>query len=222
MSSSNLRIRDLGYLPGTLPTGPTNTLLDVPGVHISQVTVPTSSDLQHESTATKGLTVVSCRPPREFYKPCHASSFVFNGNGELTGIRQAADWGYINTPIAFTNSLSLGTVFDGMWDWIMDQQDALQWSGLSRARHYGTPVVGETADWLINSDTRHSRLSKEDVRKCFDGLKGLNEGGIVQEGQHGGGAGMVSLMGERVASIFETARRVDDLRHMLTLSPIHF
>lgn len=105
-------------------------------------------------------------------------------------MRQAADWGYINTPIAFTNSLSLGTVFDGMWDWIMDQQDAMQWSALSRARHYGTPVVGETADWLVNSDPRQSRLSREDVKKCFDGLKSIGDGAVVEEGQRGGGAGM--------------------------------
>ena len=114
MAAQPLRIRDLGYSPGVLPTGPTNSILDIPGVHVSQVTVPTSDDLSHGLTATKGLTVISARPPREFYKPCHASTFTLNGNGELTCSRQIADWGYINTPIAFTNSLSLGTVFDGM------------------------------------------------------------------------------------------------------------
>ena len=190
MSSRTLRIRDLGYSPGSLPIGPTNSILDVPGVHISQVTVPTSTNLKHGSTASKGVTVICPRPPKEFYKPCHASAFTFNGNGELTGMRQAADWGFINTPIAFTNSLSLGTVFDGMWDWIMDQQDEMGWDALSRARHYGTPVVGETADWLINSDTRHSRLSKDDVTKCFDNLRSAEDGVVVSEGQFGGGAGV--------------------------------
>ena len=38
-----------------------------------------------------------------------------------------ADWGFTNTPIAFTNSLSLGTVFDGMWDWILEKQEEMGW-----------------------------------------------------------------------------------------------
>ncbi|KAK3687019.1 hypothetical protein LTR37_019228 [Vermiconidia calcicola] len=186
----SLRIRDLGYAPGVLPTGPSNSILDVPGVHISQVTVPTTSG----STARKGLTIISPRPPNDFYKPCHASSFCFNGNGELTGARQMDDWGYTNTPIAFTNSLSLGIVFDGIWDWVMDRQDDMGWDGFTRARHYGTPVVGETADWLINSEVRATRLDREDVKKCFEGLKSRDDGAVVEEGQVGGGAGMTCHM----------------------------
>ena len=190
MSSQHPRIRDLGYTPGVLPPGPTNSILDIPGVHISQLTVPTSPNLQHNSTATKGLTVISPRPPAEFYKPCRASTFTFSGNGELTCSRQIADWGFTNTPIAFTNSLSLGTVFDGVWDWVMDQQDAFGWDELTKARHYGTPVVGETADWIINCDVRASRLDKEDIKRCLQGLKSKEDGAVVQEGQFGGGAGM--------------------------------
>ena len=192
MSQQSLRVRDLGYSPGVLPTGPTNSILDVPGVHVSQITVPTSSDhgSGSGSTAKKGLTVVSPRPPEDFYIPCRASAFTFNGNGELTCSRQIEDWGYINTPIAFTNSLSLGTVFDGMWDWVMDRQDEMKWGSLGRARHYGTPVVGETADWSINSDTRQSRLDRQDIKKCFEGLRCREDGATVEEGQTGGGAGM--------------------------------
>lgn len=32
-SHRQLRIRDLGYLPGQLPTGPKNSILDVPGIN---------------------------------------------------------------------------------------------------------------------------------------------------------------------------------------------
>ena len=137
-----------GYVPGVLPTGSTNSILDVPGVHISQTTVQTASDLGTGSTATKGVTIISPRAPKDYYKPFRASTFTLNGSGELTCKRQIPDWGFINTPIAFTNSLSLGTVFDEMWDWILDKQDEMRWDEMTRARHYGTPVVGETADWL--------------------------------------------------------------------------
>ena len=58
------------------------------------------------------------------------------------------------------------------------------------ARHYGTCVVGETADWFINGDVKESRLEKENIRKCFEGLKSKEDSAVVQEGQFGGGAGM--------------------------------
>lgn len=190
MPAQRLTIRDLGYNPGVLPPGPTNSILDVPGVHISQATVPTTSTLPSNSTATKGLTVLSPRPPTEYYRPCAASKFTFNGNGELTGTHQIADWGFTNTPIALTNSLSLGSVFDGVWDWVLEQQDALGWDDFTRARNYGTPVVAETADWIVNSDVRKSRVEREVIRSCFEGLRCKEDGGVVQEGQAGGGAGM--------------------------------
>ncbi|KAI7277348.1 hypothetical protein KC345_g6677 [Hortaea werneckii] len=146
------------------------------------------------STATKGITVISPRPPKEFYRPCHAGTFTFNGNGELTGSRQIADWGFINTPIAFTNSLSLGTVFDGVWDWVMDEQKAMGWDDKTQSRHYGTPVVGETCDWIVNSEVRCSRLEKEMVMRAFRGLQSKEDGAEVVEGQAGGGAGMTCHM----------------------------
>lgn len=191
-SSDNVTtgIRDLGYSPGILPTGKSNSILDVPGVHISQVTVPTSDNLKEGSTACKGVTVILPRGPKDFHVPCHAGTFTFNGNGELTGSRQIADWGFTNTPIAFTNSLSLGTVFNGCWDWVQDRQDELGMDDLMKARTYGTPVVGETADWWVNSETRRSRLSKEDIAQAFSNFKSLEDGAVVEQGQRGGGAGM--------------------------------
>jgi D-aminopeptidase len=185
-----LRIRDLGYAPGAIPTGPTNSILDVPGVAISQVTVSTSETLEHGSTATKGLTVLHPRGAKNFTTPSYAGRHTFNGNGELTGSGQVADWGFINMPIALCNSLSLGTVIDGCWDWVQDEQDRQGMDSMTRARTYGTPIVGETADWYVNSDTRQSRLDRSDIASAFSGAKSVDEGGMVQEGQYGGGAGM--------------------------------
>ncbi|KAF7189664.1 Beta-peptidyl aminopeptidase BapA, partial [Pseudocercospora fuligena] len=179
------RIHDLGYSPGIHPPGPTNSILDVPGVHISQLTIPTttsSNSKSPNSTACKGLTLISPRPPQSYHAPCAASTFTFNGNGELTGSRQISDWGFINTPIAFTNSLSLGTVFDGIWDWILEQQDSKNWSGRDRSRNYGTPAVGETADWLVNCDVKASRVGRQDVARCFQNLRSGADGGLVKEG----------------------------------------
>ncbi|KAF2719143.1 DmpA/ArgJ-like protein [Polychaeton citri CBS 116435] len=186
----SLRIRDLGYTPGELPAGPTNSILDVPGVHVSQHTVPTSDDLPEGSTAKKGCTIISARSPKDWYKPCHASTFTFNGNGELTGSQNIADWGFINTPIIFTNSFSVGSCMDAMWDWMMEQKKALGWDELTAARNYGSPVVGETCDWWINSEVEKTRLDRPAILETFSQLKSKEEGGSVQEGQAGGGASM--------------------------------
>ena len=55
-------------------------------------------------------------------------------------------------------------------------------------------MVGETADWLVNCKVRDSRLSKSDVSRAFESLKTKEDGGYVQEGQFGGGAGMTCHM----------------------------
>lgn len=99
----DLRIRDLGYAPGIHNPGPSNSILDVPGVHVSQVTVPTSNNLPEWSSAVKGCTIITTRPPKDFYKPCAAATFTFNGNGEMTGANQIRDWGFVNMPIACEN-----------------------------------------------------------------------------------------------------------------------
>ncbi|KAF2160505.1 hypothetical protein M409DRAFT_29126 [Zasmidium cellare ATCC 36951] len=193
-TNQNLRIRDLGYSPGIHSPGPSNSILDVPGVHVSQITVPTSNNLPSWSSAVKGATIITPRPPKEFYKPCAAGIFTFNGNGEMTGANQIRDWGFVNMPIAFTNSLSCGSLFNGIWDWVLDQQDAMKWSPLDKARHYGTPVVGETSDWLVNSVIRESRLSEADIRKCFEGLKSREDGEPCRRHHHAGGTGTSSRL----------------------------
>ncbi|KAI9708600.1 MAG: hypothetical protein M1820_003818 [Bogoriella megaspora] len=178
-----MRIRDLGYSPGTLPPGPTNSILDIPGVSIGQVT-------PHNTTThtRKGVTAIFPRPKNSILTPCFAGISVLNGNGEMTGKFQIDDWGFTNTPILLTNSLSLGVVFDTVWQWALDFMDELKLDPLAQARNYGTPVVAETCDWYLNG-TRGSRLESSDVRKAIE-VAGNGEQKEVLEGSHGGGAGM--------------------------------
>lgn len=192
---ARVTVRDLGYTPGLLPPGPTNSLLDIPGLGISQLTLPTlpsSHPSPPTSTATKGCTLILPRPVANMHSPCHAGYALLNGNGELTGANQIQDWGYVNTPICFTNSLSLGRCFQGVWDWILKRHGERGSSELTVSREYGTPVVGETADWLVNSGRAlpFSRLSEADVAGAFENVRTREEGGVVAEGACGGGAGM--------------------------------
>ncbi|PSK51610.1 hypothetical protein B9Z65_2877 [Elsinoe australis] len=191
-----MRIRDLGYNPGVKPTGQTNSILDVPGVGISQVTVPTTASAEAiakekgKPCAKKGLTVLLPRPAEKCHLPSYAATHIFNGNGELTGRAPIADWGFVNMPIVLTNSCSLGICYDSAQDFMYDLYNKHGFNLMDMARNYGTPVVGETADWWINSDIRATRIGPSDVKKCFEGIKTREEGGEVLEGSYGGGAGM--------------------------------
>ncbi|PQE29969.1 peptidase family S58 protein [Rutstroemia sp. NJR-2017a WRK4] len=185
MSKSRITIKDLGYSPGQLAAGPKNSILDVPGVHVGQNTVGEDGD-----DARKGLTVIFPRHPDSITVPCYAGMHTLNGNGEVTGSYQIKDWGFTNTPIALTNSLSLGTVFQSVWTWILKRAQEKNASLNELSHNYGTPVVGETADWLLN-DVYQSALTPAEAAAAFENAFTQRE---VQEGQYGGGAGMTCHM----------------------------
>ncbi|KAF7920969.1 hypothetical protein EAE99_007821 [Botrytis elliptica] len=181
MSTTRLTSKDIGYVPGQLPPGRKNSILDVPGVYVGQNTVGNDGD-----DARKGVTVIFPRHPDDITIPCYAGLHTLNGNGELTGNYQIKDWGYSNTPIAITNSLSLGTVYQALWQRVLDLA-AKKESPIEEVSHnYGTPIVGETADFILN-DVYKSSLTLEEVKPAFENAMTQGE---VQEGQYGGGAGM--------------------------------
>ncbi|MCJ1388251.1 hypothetical protein MMC18_001096 [Xylographa bjoerkii] len=178
-----MRIRDLGYLPRELAPGPKNSILDVKGVSVGQRTVHE----EHNSVAChKGVTVILPRPVNDIQRPCYAGLHALNGNGELTGSFQINEWGLTNTPIALTNSLSLGVAFSAQWQGLIRRARSHGQDDLVLSRNYGTPVVAETADWLLN-EIEHTVLEPQHVFQAFDATATQTE---VLEGAHGGGAGM--------------------------------
>ncbi|KAI9665825.1 MAG: hypothetical protein M1821_003759 [Bathelium mastoideum] len=179
-----MRMRDLGYAPSNLPPGPTNSILDIPGVSIGQKTI--SNPDTHTRT---GITALFPRPAAAVQsEPCYAGLAWLNGNGELTGAFQIADWGWTNTPVVLTNSCSLGTAIDAVWAWLLDAMDAAGWDALAQARAYGTPIVAETADWFLNG-ARASRIPAAEVREAIE-VAAAGTQREVWEGSWGGGAGM--------------------------------
>ncbi|KAI9727049.1 MAG: hypothetical protein M1834_008517 [Cirrosporium novae-zelandiae] len=176
-----MRIRDLGYTPGWLKPGPKNSILDVKGVHVGQITIEEGGDVR------KGVTVILPRDADDVVDiPCYAGMHCLNGNGQVTGSFQIKDWGFINTPIALTNSTSLGLVYDALWRWVLSQHKAKGKTIYQIGRDYGTPIVGETADWWLN-DVFRSAIAPADIDKAIENASTQES---VQEGQHGGGAGM--------------------------------
>ncbi|KAL4952195.1 peptidase family S58-domain-containing protein [Aspergillus filifer] len=167
-SNTRPRIRDLGYSPGRFQPGPQNSILDVPGVTVGQVTI------HREPSIHTGLTVIF---PRGVQKtrtiPCYAATHDLNGMGELT-------------PIALTNTVSIGKVYDGLFLHNLQQAAESGEDDISVSRRMGIPVVGETYDGLLN-DISASVIDKETVYEAIKASETQNE---VFEGNFGGGTAM--------------------------------
>ncbi|KAI9741430.1 MAG: hypothetical protein M1818_004236 [Claussenomyces sp. TS43310] len=125
--------------------------------------------------------------------PCYAGMHTLNGNGEVTGAFQIKDWGFTNTPLALTNSCSLGIVYHTIWQHTLALAKARGDAPRQLSRAYGTPVVGETADWWLN-DVHDSALPASVVHEALRAAYANGGQREVLEGQHGGGAGMTCHM----------------------------
>jgi D-aminopeptidase len=176
-----MRIRDLGYSPGRLPPGPKNSIIDVEGVSVGQVTIHQDPDVH------TGVTVILPRPEADIQKPCYAGVHALNGAGELTGSFQIREWGWTNTPLAMTNSVALGKVYDAIWHWSFKRSREAGQSTQELIKNYGAPVIGETCDWYLN-DLTIDAVQQQHVYDAFENAKTQSE---VFEGSYGGGTGML-------------------------------
>ncbi|KAL2850612.1 peptidase family S58-domain-containing protein [Aspergillus pseudoustus] len=181
MMTSRPRIRDLGYSPGKFPPGPKNSILDVKDVSVGQITLHEGTDIH------TGLTVILPRKIEELHVlPCYAATHDLNGMGELTGTHGLTEWGFFNGPIALTNTLSVGKVYDGLFLWQFEQALKAGQTDLEASRRLNIPVVGETYDGLLN-DISASVIDKNTVYSAIEASKTQSE---VLEGNHGGGTAM--------------------------------
>ena len=88
---------------GILPSGPRGTIADVAGVAVGHRTLA-EGDLQ------TGVTVVCPHPADPFTRKVPAAAVVFNGFGKSVGLLQVNELGVLETPIALTNTFSVGTI----------------------------------------------------------------------------------------------------------------
>jgi len=177
------RARDLGIIIGSYPTGPANAITDVPGVKVGHRTlVAGDGELKPGSGPVRtGVTVII---PRDdvWHKKVAAGSFVLNGTGEMTGLSWVAESGFLEYPIALTNTLNVPRVANGMMNWMIKRYPAI---GIEDDTL--TPVVAECDDGRLN-DIQGRHVSEQDVMAALDGAAG----GPVKEGTVGAGTGMIS------------------------------
>lgn len=183
-----MRVRDLGLRPGRLEPGPRNALSDVAGVTVGHRTLHEGSDIR------TGVTVVLPAPDiRE--SPMYAGVSVLSGTGELCGLTQVREWGMLETPIALTNTLSLGAVSEGLVRWLLRQDPEM-----GREEGVVVPLVAECDDSWLN-DIRALAVRPEHVLEALD-----DASGDFAEGNIGAGTGMTAF--DCAGGIGTASRRV--------------
>jgi D-aminopeptidase len=165
------RARDLGLAPGVFEPGPLNAITDVAGVSVGHLTLN-----QGDSVRT-GVTVVVPHQGNLFQDKVPGAVFVGNAFGKLAGSTQVDELGTIETPIALTNTLSVGAVVEGIVGWTIAQP------GNDTVRSVNA-LVGETNDGGLN-DIRGQHVRPQHVLAALKAARP----GAVEEGSVGAGTG---------------------------------
>jgi D-aminopeptidase len=100
----------------------------------------------------------------------------------MTGLAWVAESGFLEYPIALTNTLNVPRVANGVMNWMIKQ-----YPGIGIDDDTLTPVVAECDDGRLN-DIQGRHVSEMDVLKALDEASS----GPVSEGTVGAGTGMVS------------------------------
>ncbi|MBP1606740.1 MAG: aminopeptidase [Acidobacteria bacterium] len=175
------RARDLG-VPFVGAPGPLNAITDVAGVTVGHATLISGDGPLKvgEGPVRTGVTVVLPRGADSNTRPTFAGWFSMNGNGEMTGTTWVEESGFLEGPVAITNTHSVGVVRDALIAW--RARSAPDSSGY----WWSLPVVAETYDGFLN-DINGFHVKE---RHVFEALASAS-GGRVAEGNVGGGTGMV-------------------------------
>jgi L-aminopeptidase/D-esterase-like protein len=173
------RARELGLVPlvgGS--AGRLDAITDVPGVEVGHTTLVSGQGrlVPGKGPVRTGVTVVHPRG-KASGDPVFGAWFTLNGNGEMTGTTWLQESGFLEGPIAITNTHSVGVVRDAILQWQASRPGLQPW---------GLPMVAETWDGLLN-DLNGFHVRAEHAIAALDGA----HGGPVAEGNVGGGTGMV-------------------------------
>jgi L-aminopeptidase/D-esterase-like protein len=173
------RARDLGVPFDGVP-GPLDAITDIQGLEVGSVTLISGNGplIVGQGPVRTGVTVILPRGKTNS-DPVYAGWFSLNGNGEMTGTTWIEEGGFLEGPVAITNTHSVGTVRDAVIAWGLRH-------GARGEQAWSLPVVAETFDGFLN-DIDGFHVRPEHVFSALDGA----QTGPVAEGDTGGGTGMV-------------------------------
>lgn len=178
-------VRELGIRIGRMQPGVFNSITDVKGVRVGHLTriednvqVP---GLPETSSIRAGVTAI-LPAGRAYSKRLVAGGFILNGVGEMLGLTQVMEWGWLESPILLTNSHSVGKVHAGVVEHMCKK-----YPDLGTESDVVIPVVGETDDSFLN-DVRIGTCTVQDTIRA---IEAATNGPVVQ-GSVGAGAGMMT------------------------------
>ena len=175
-----MRARDAGLFTASGRTGATNGIVDVAGVAVGHCTLVSGNGALEvgKGPVRTGVTVIIPRVESPATSPVFAGIHRLNGNGEMTGSHWIDESGLLTSPIALTNTHSVGVVRDALVRVEAAQRSGHDWWSL--------PVVAETWDGVLN-DVNGSHVTADHVD---DALGDANHD-AVEEGNVGGGTGII-------------------------------
>lgn len=155
---------------GSLPAGAGNCISDVPGVTVGHAT---SADGEVQT----GVTVIRPHQGDEFLSKVPAGVAVINGFGKSVGLVQVQELGVLETPIALTNTFSVGEVATAQIRQAIarNPQIGRQWPTCN-------PLVFECNDGYLN-DIQAFAVSGDDYRAAYQSAAPAFEQGSVGAGR---------------------------------------
>ncbi|MEC5424204.1 P1 family peptidase [Virgibacillus sp. C22-A2] len=162
-----------------LSKGKTNCITDVGGVKVGHVTL--YEKLDEESTICTGVTAILPHGDDLFNTKTRAASAVINGYAKTAGLVQMNELGLIESPIMLTNTFSVGAVWQGTLQYMLNGNREIGDSTNSI-----NIVVGECNDSYLNS-IRNQIVSPEHAIQAIESASS----NPTEEGAVGAGKGMV-------------------------------
>ncbi len=175
------RARDIGIPFDGIP-GPLNAITDVVGVEVGHSTILSGSGKNTRGQGPVRTGVTAIFPRGKSNNPVFANWYSLNGNGEMTGTTWVTESGFLETPILITNTNSVGVVRDAVLKWFVQKE----W--YKEEWWYIYPLVAETYDGFLN-DIYGFHVRENHVYEALNNAKT----GPVEEGNVGGGTGMITL-----------------------------
>ena len=170
-----------GIVVGTLRSGPFDLITDVTGVRVGNVTKISGNGrlVPGVGPVRTGVTVVV--PDDDIWNDrVAAATYDLNGNGEMSGAHWVDESGFLEVPIALTNTLNVARVDDGVIDWLIARHPQI---GIRD--DVPLPVVAECDDQGLN-DIQGRHVSPADTVAALQGARS----GTFARGDVGAGTGM--------------------------------
>ncbi|MEO6921454.1 MAG: P1 family peptidase [Collimonas sp.] len=159
----------LPYIGG-LPSGPLNAISDVAGVTVGH------STLAQDAIQT-GVTVIRPHGGDPFRNKVPAAAVVFNGFGKSIGLVQMQELGVLETPLALTNTMSVGAIATAQISAAIAANPEI-----GRSDPTVNPLVFECNDGYLN-DIQAMAVTAEHYQQALDSAAAEFSQGAVGAGR---------------------------------------